>query len=142
MHTVNVRSVQPKSFEYGFRPIYYFSRVAGLWPFQIVRNSNGSIEKARVRLIDMLWFFTSIFVYLTALFYVYKNMEQLQVSNASYISLSILFMFQTMCLLFGACGIVLDMYNRKKLINILDKFNAFDCKVECVFLLFFLECFN
>lgn len=126
---VIMKNIRPKSFEYGFQPIYYFSRVIGLWPFTIVRDSNGSIEKTRVRFVDAFWFFISIFAYLTAAFYAYKDIKSLQVSNTETTNFSIFFIFQIMCLLFGACGVVLDMCNRTKLVNILEKFTAFDNEV-------------
>lgn len=129
--TVNVKYVRPKSFEYAFQPIYYFSRIAGLWPFTIVLSSNGSVEKSRVRLFDVLWFFISIFVYLTALFYAYKDIKDLK--SADSITFTLFFMFKIISLLFGLCGVVLDMFNRNKLINILKKFAAFDDEVGCIF---------
>lgn len=69
--STNTNNTQFKNlnFGYAFRPVLHFIRVVGLWPFSILRNSHGSIQKSRVRPIDVVWFLGSICFYLTALYY-------------------------------------------------------------------------
>lgn len=117
-----------KDLQHGFHPIYYFSRCVGLWPFTITYNSNGTIKAARIRLFDMLWFLFSIGFYLTALYcncaYLKTNMQS---DNTFHL---INFTTQMAFILFGIVGVVLDMFNRKRLVNILDSFAIFDRKVS------------
>lgn len=121
------------NFQYSFRPIYYYSRVVGLWPFTIVHDSNGSIEKTRVRFVDALYLFISICSYLMAIFFTFTKLKP---NAASYVHF-IFFIFQTTSLLLGVCAVVLDMFNRNKLANILKMLTAFDNEVGCFFYFIF-----
>lgn len=125
----NTSKSEPKEFQHSFQPIYYFSRVIGLWPFSITYNSNGTIT-ARVRPLDSLWFIVSICLYLAALFYACKNIKNTQTENVSYfLSVLISSMSQIPPLLFGPASIVLDMFNRDRLANIFNKCIVFDKEV-------------
>lgn len=110
-----------------FQPIYYFLRCSGLWPFSIAYNSDGSIQAARVYLFDSLWFFVSICLYLVAAFYYFDRM--MTDGSSVFVSNQMYFIIQMIFLSLTVVGIILDMYNRKKLINILDKFITFDSEV-------------
>lgn len=122
--------LQQLNFEHGFRPIYYFSRAVGLWPFSICHNSNGAIQSARISRLDGVWFFVSMCFHLLAMCYYYVNMVDLEDSNKTILTFSILYsLFQTKSLLIGAVGIVLDMLNRRRLVNLLEKFMIFDSEV-------------
>lgn len=122
--------LQQLNFEYGFRPIYYFSRAVGLWPFSICHNSTGAVQSARIRRFDGVWFLVSMCFHMLALFYYYRNMVDLEDSNKTILTFSILYsLFQTKALLIGAVGIILDMRNRHKLVNLLGKFIIFDNEV-------------
>lgn len=130
---------RPKKIQHSFLPIYYFSRAIGLWPFSITYNSNGTI-KARVRLLDSLWFIISICLYLTALFYACENMKYVQTENANYYLMDLMsFISQIPILLFGPVNIILDMVNRNSLVNILAKCIIFDREVWLVLVCFTLE---
>lgn len=121
--------MQPKNLRHGFQPIYYFSRSIGLWPFTITYNSNGSVKEARVHLFDSFWFLISISLYLTAIFYINKRIEAKDESTYLFVnSISNILLHSV-----GAIGIVLDMYNRKSLVNILEKFSIFDREVGLIF---------
>ena len=129
--TKNTSNVRSKKRVNGFQPIYYFSRSVGLWPFTIIYNSNGSIKKARVCLFDILWFIASISLYLTAIFYTYDELNTLLNQNDRIFVSDILYhIFQIPLLFFGAVYIIIDMLNRKKLVNILRKFIMFDNEVR------------
>lgn len=113
-----------KGVQHCFQPIYYVSRCAGLWPFTIIYHSNGSIEELRVRLIDIFWSSIMICSCLAGLFYAYNDTRNVQFGASI-----MYFIVHVPPLLFGPVSIILDMFNRKKLVNILDKFITFDSEV-------------
>lgn len=130
--SVYIKNAQSKqlNFEHGFRPIYHFSWAVGLWPFSIRHNSRGTIQNARISRLDGVWFLISMCFHLSAIFYCYKNMVDLEDSNKTILTFSILYnLFQIKSLLIGAVGIILDMVNRHRLVNILGKFITFDNEV-------------
>lgn len=121
------------NFAHGIWPIYYFSRAVGLWPFSIISNSNGMNLETRFSVYDALWFLISICIFVGAIvlsvqqLYVYLPLQK-------YGTLSIFgyFAFEIMCLTFGLIAIVFDLFNRNKLIEILQKFSHFDNQVSRV----------
>lgn len=117
------------SFEYSIRPIYYFSRVFGSLPFSVVRGSDGRIQGPRVNTIDLLWFIVSICWYLALAIAVYRNPLLPQGSNASILMLGDNLMV-VLGLTFGAVIIVMDMFNRTKLVAIFKRFSIFDQNVS------------
>lgn len=127
----NTSKVRSTNIQHGFQPIYYYSRCIGRWPFTIAYNSNGSIKEVRVHLFDIFWFFISNCLYLAVLFFVYEEMiwRFHALSSNSYFNYVIFYVSQIPTLLFGTIFIVLDMLNRKILVDILDKFIIFDKEV-------------
>lgn len=126
----NTSKARSKTPQYGFQPVYYFSRCVGLWPFTIIHNSNGSLKEAHVHPFDSLWFLISICMHLTAIYYTYEDFEEFQHSSeAPYFMDLINYLTQIPLLSIEAFGIVLDMLNRKFLVNILNKFIVFDRRV-------------
>lgn len=126
----NTSKLQPRNFQISFQPIQYFSRCIGLWPFTVAYDSNGLIKEARVHLFDKLWFLISICLYLTALFHTYKNSLKSQDLKAKFFFSTLIFkIYQIPPLFFGTIGIVLDMYNRNRLVDILNKIAIFDREV-------------
>lgn len=118
------------NFEYGFRPIYYFSRFAGLWPFSIVHHSNGTIQNARISRLDGVWFSISMCFHLLAIFCSYLDSDDLNDTHATTVTFCILyFLYRVQSLLIGVFGIILDMLNRHRLANILGGFIIFDNEV-------------
>lgn len=117
-------------FAYSFRPIYLYSRALGLMPFSIIRASNGEVQKAQVKVFDVLWFVTTICLYLF-LSYCYAKSTQIAIdTNESYFlslndDIGIIFSF-----IFGAITIGIDMFNRSRLTGILKDFSLFDKKVN------------
>lgn len=124
-------AVQPVklNFEYCIRPIYYMSRLCGLLPFSIARNSNGEIQAPRVKIFDFLFFTLSIiwYLFLTCNSFhdiqYWPNLNKSQVLTVSNYSLLI------MGLIFGGLTITMDMFNRSRLVDILKKFIKFDQNV-------------
>lgn len=119
----NTSKTKSKGLKHVFQPIYCFSRSAGLWPFTVTYDSNGSIEETRVHLFDIIWFLMSVCFYLTGLFFAFDKVKKVKTSI-------MLFSIHIPSLLFGPVCIVLDMFNRKRLVNILDDFIAFDREVS------------
>lgn len=125
----NTAKVPLKKIEQSFRSVYYFSRIFGLWPFSIARNSNGSIRRARVRPADALWFLISFCLYSVAIYYTYMDITTTRLENRKSFVFLLLNVYQIVYLFFGSCVIVLDLLHRNKLIEILKKFDIFDNEV-------------
>lgn len=126
----NQSGARPKKFQHDFQSIYYFSRCIGLWPFTIEYNSNGPINAARVHLFDCLWFLIAICLYLTALLYSLEHTKSIQNVHEKYFFWNYIYKINHYpSLSFGTVCIVLNMLNRKRLVNILNKFAFFDQKV-------------
>lgn len=121
------------NFAYSVRPIYYFARVFGLFPFTIEHDSYGDIKEARVKIIDFLWFLFAICIYLFLGFYCFKNLEFPKDPNESYVLILGDYTLLILGLVSGAAMIISDMYNRNKIINILKDFTIFDKKVSFKF---------
>lgn len=129
-----VQCDQPKklNFEYCLRPIYFISRVSGLLPFSVARDSNGIIHAPRINAFDFVFFIVSISWYLFLTFVSFReiqfwpNLNKSQVLTVSNYSLLIV------TLIFGALTITMDLFNRAKLIDILKKFITFDQNVSFV----------
>lgn len=124
------------SFEYAFRPVYCFSRFAGLWPFSIVHDANGEIQKACVALYDILWSILMICFNLTLAYFTYKKLKEAQEKVDDLLRFIVLNIFLMSSLLVGAIGIVLDLINCNKLVDILGKLHKFDNEVRQYFNIF------
>lgn len=128
---INKAQLQRLNFEHGFRPIYYFSRAVGLWPFSICHDSNGAIQFARISRLDGAWFLVSMCFHLLAMFYFYMSMVDLEDTNKTIITFSILYtLFQMKSLSIGAVGIIFDILNRQRLTHLLQSFIIFDGEVS------------
>lgn len=118
------------NFEYAIRPVYYFSRLAGLWPFSIIHDSNGKIRRARIDVFDILC--PILVICLNVLFSLdaYKSSKLGLKKHAIRIRIIVFTVFQISSLLFTAIGIALDVINRNRLVDILAKFDTFDNEVR------------
>lgn len=137
MATFNVAhnaQFQQLTFEHGFKPIYYFLRVFGLWPFSICHNSKGAIQCARIGRLDGVWFFISMCLRPLAMFYFFVNVvDEYKASstNKNVSTFEILYiLFRLFSLFIGLVGIILDMHHRYKLVNVLENFTIFDNEVS------------
>lgn len=115
-------------FVYCFRPVYYFSRIFGYMPFTIIQDSNGTIQRPKLRTFDILWFILSIFLYILSTFMQFRNIQYTE--NRSYVLIGGDFLLLKMSLIFSILNVVMDMCNRFKLVDILKNFNSFDEKVN------------
>lgn len=118
-------------FSYNFRLIHFTSRVFGLMPFSIVQQANGYIEKPIVTIFDFLWFSISIFVYL---FGIYSLAYSRLLQDASKYSSKLGTFSDNMIVMLGLIlclfAVLIDFYNRSKLVHIMREFINFDKKVE------------
>lgn len=133
MANANKTPLKKLDFEYGFRPVYYFSRLTGFWPFSIIRHSDGTIQKARIGFFDILWSILLICLYLIFAFFAYEVLKVGRDKNEDNIRFYVYNVFKMGSVLFGIFGIILDMRNRNKLVDILRKFNTFDNEVSILF---------
>lgn len=120
------------NFEYGVRPIYYFLRLMGLWPFSIVHGLNGSIQETKVRFIDVVWFLISIALYLAAAFSTFERIKQIPYPNLMITIFN--YIAQTLGLACGALHIAMDLCSRKRIGSFLDMFRTFDNEVCVLFI--------
>lgn len=128
--TTNNVSQTKFNFEHIFRPIYYFSRFAGLWPFSIIRNSTGKIQKARCGPCDILWMILVLGFNLTFALDAYIQLRKEQQKLVVHIRYIVESIFEICSFLFITIGIVLDVINRNRIVDILQKFNKFDHEVS------------
>lgn len=126
------RKMQPRKYNLTncFVIIYLFSRAIGLLPFSVVRDSNGRVQRAKVSLLDFIWFAISIGLNLFMAFYCYQTTEVPQDPNESVILIIGDNMLLIVGLLLGAFSILIDMFNRGRLVNIVKRFSAFDDEVN------------
>lgn len=132
MATENQRKIQIKkfNFEHAIRPVYYFSRLTGQWPFSIIHDSNGKIQRARVGFFEILWSILVICLNLTVSLDSYEDFKAEQEKHPIRIRFIVGDVLDMSSVLFITIGIVLGIINRKRLVNVLKKINAFDSKVR------------
>lgn len=137
--TANI--VPPKQFniEYVFRPVYFYSRFSGLWTFSIARDSTGMAQRARIGFCDILWPIFVICLNFISAFYTYKTFMAERMEYANFTRFIAENLFQMGCFLFVAIGIVLNMIHRRRLVDVLRKFNTFDNEVSQFFRRLFHE---
>lgn len=117
------------NFFYGFRPIQYFSRIFGLWPFSIdcYLNPNGMVQKSHLRPCDILWASLSMALYLAAAIIFMRKLAR---SDTIFILSFGFYMIRVVSLLTVAATIVMNIINRNKLIAIIKQFARFDMEVS------------
>lgn len=125
------KRMEERNFVYSFLPIYYVSRFFGLMPYTIIYDSRGGIQAQQVRAIDGLWFIVSICIYVLAALSNYQTMKL--PDEMTGIPFALYFGHYTLLiegLIVCAIAIGLDMYNRCKLVVILNAFSDFDKEVS------------
>lgn len=122
----------PKSkninFVYSLRPIIYVSRMFGLLPFSIVCDTNGVILNAQVTAFNMTWFLIAICTYLSMALVCFQNVKVYKnlMSKTLLIGDAVIL---TLYLINSAKAIIMDMFNRFRFIEILQKISFFDAEV-------------
>lgn len=120
------------SFAEIFRPVYHLLRFCGQMPFSIVPSSHsGVLFQPRVDKRDAFWFFISMCLY-TAI--AWRTFVKLTAKLDENKIVCVLFtgnsLLHVMTMMFGIVKLISDMYNRHKLVNILNKFSQFDKEVS------------
>lgn len=130
----DAKHVHPKKWDFAnsFAPIYYFSRVTGLLPFTIARNSNGEIQMPSVSRLDRLWFVVSICLHLSLICILLPSFNELKkvLTRQQFILIYCDQLRLVLSLIFGALTIAMDMCNRFKLVALLKKITIFDKEVR------------
>lgn len=118
-------------FIHGIWPIYLLSRTFGLWPFSIIANANGMIQRSQFRARDALWFLISMGLFIEAFNIsiqgLYPFLIYSRYGTISTIGYSV---FELTNHAFGIVAIVFDLFNRKQLAEILQGFSDFDNQVS------------
>lgn len=124
-HKKRVKHSNEISFVSILRPYYFFSRVLGFLPFSLTLKSNGDVHKPRVSAFDLLWFVTTITLHIYLIFAFFQKIDFPKDPNASYILFFGDSIFNLAGLIIGIISMLLDMYNRSKLVDILNGFTDF-----------------
>lgn len=127
LFTSKKRANHPKklSFASSLWPFYFCSRAIGLLPFSIKFDSNGEVQRARVSWFDLLWFVIAIVFQLYLASVYFQMIEIPQDPSASYILFFGDSIFNLVGLSFGIITIIMDMFNRSRLVDILKRFTEF-----------------
>lgn len=116
------------AFSDSVRSIHLVSRFFGFTPFSFVIK-NGEILRARVGNIDFLWFIICLTIYA---FLIYSCPHELPLIFEASPALIQEHYIQLITGLFKAIvTIILDMFNRHRIANILIDLNRFDNRVSC-----------
>lgn len=128
--------IQKSDFTLTFQPIYYISRIIGLIPFSISFDLNGEPQRPKVGKFDSIWLIISISVYLYGAWSFIKKFESpSDPQESSYIIIYIDNAILVIGLLLGVLAVVLDWWNRYKLVEILEKLLIFDKEVKMIFII-------
>lgn len=122
--------LEKHDFHTAFRPIYYFSRYMGLWPFSVAHYSKKKIRRASVALVDIFRSISTISLSSTLVMCAYEEIRTQKKYHMNTIRFVVFMAFQLSSFSFLTIGIVLDLINRNRLADILRKFNTFDRKVN------------
>lgn len=123
---------QKYDFVYSLWPTYFFSRAVGLMPFSIVISSNGEIQRARVGVYDLIWFVVSVSWYILLAFISYVDLRLPQSPNESFILKLGDHLLLIYGLFHGAFMILMDMFNRRRIVELAQRCFAFDQEVSFV----------
>lgn len=122
------------NFAYGFRPIYYFSRIFGLMPFTFVYNSKGKIDGLKVGLVDILWLIISITINLTMAFMILGSTQYLYyVKSTSFILEGVDYFLLLVAAILNTTIIGFGICIASKLVGVLKNIDSFDDNVRVPF---------
>lgn len=116
-----------------FRPIYYFARFCGQLPFTIARNPTDEFHQARVTRLDAIWFILSISLYAAVSFRTAKILTiEINANETEHVLFVGNAALHIITMAFGILKVVMDMFNRRKLVDMLNKFTKFDHEVTWI----------
>ena len=114
-----------------FRPMYYFSRFCGQLPFSIVQSEHNENVKPRVSKFDVLWFAISLCLYGVVTWRTCNTpIDAFNTNKTEYVLIIGNSLLHIVTMMFGIVKLMMDMYNRYKLVNVLNKFTQFDQEVR------------
>lgn len=124
------RNSKEHDFVYSFRPFYFCSRAFGYMPFSIRFDSNTATYKPAPKALDILWFMISICLHIL-LAIAHDKFSEVKYSS-SVVLIDGDFLVMIVSFIFGILIMVMDMHNRCKIVNILNKFKDSDEKVRSI----------
>lgn len=102
------------TFAHSFKPVHTLCRIFGFMPFTIAYDTNGAIQKARLGVMDFIWFLISIGIYLSSAFYfvIYVRRHPIPNKRATLVfgtRLIVLFrkFSNCLCIVIGDCFIII-----------------------------------
>lgn len=117
-------------FVYNLYTIHLYSRLFGLVPFSIFRDSSGEVQRAHVSKLDLLWFVISISFYFYLAYAYWVVTSEMHYVNG----LFVLRLGDTLLigvgLIYSGAICIMDMYNRSRIVEFLKKFILFDKNVS------------
>lgn len=125
----NREASEKQNFSHCFRPIYYFARVAGQMPFTITSCRNGATVAAKFNICDFIWLAISLGIHIYFIHWTFKEFESYKILSADDV-LAIFNLTMWIANFFlGIFFMVLDAYNRLKIVEMLNKITMFDQEV-------------
>lgn len=113
-----------------FRPIYYFARFCGQLPFTIVRSPTDEFHRSQVTRLDAIWFVLSISLYAAVSFRTAQILTfEINANETEHVLFVGNAALHIITMSFGILKVALDLFNRHKLVDILNKFTKFDHEV-------------
>lgn len=112
------------------KPVIIASRIFGFFPFIVRFGPNGNIEAAKIRLVDVIWFIVFLFINLTSSYFVLTaSPNYASTAESTVLHLSDWF-FDIYGVIVLLILVSLDMFNRNRLVNVLNDILMFDQKVR------------
>lgn len=108
--------------------VYRVGRLFGLLPFTLNYKLNGEIDSCRLRIIDILWFVITVALCMASSVLGYSALTPTQDNRTTFL------LFGGRIVLIGgvslaAISIVMDFFNRHRLVELVKSINSFDQEV-------------
>lgn len=118
----------PLNFYHLVQPILYASRIFGFMPFSFKFNAKSEVSGCTVNVRDFIWFLFSLFIYISLAYLCgcTFNVPNVEHSFILFGGNHAVVIFGLMC---GVFDVIFDMFNRKRLTDIIMKINTFDKEV-------------
>lgn len=125
---MNGNQVEKFNFMDNFKPVYFVLRLLGLKPFSIVYNSNGEPQRPKITVFDGIWLVISLGVYVLMAYSAEgTEYKKLSAEGFIYVLEYIFLMFGLFC---SISTIVIDIFTRRKFVEILRRITIFDKEVR------------
>lgn len=114
-------------------PVYMIARMFGYWPFRVKFGQRSGLNSIYVTRFDWLWFAAAIIIYSLFFWSMSTNYYLQNDIPYSFIEVFISKMTHLCSILISILSMVMDSVNRRRIWNIILKFNEFDEKVTFYF---------